>query len=296
MFEADFENRDSLFGFIFGKNKEWALSLYNALNGSEYADTSSITLRAVSDAVCIGMKNDVSFLVSTTVSLYDDKSYNPNIPMRFFLYLGELYSKYIEYDYNLESSSLQMFPSPRCICFYNGDEEKDDRSELRLSSSFEDKKSDIEVAVTMINIKCGTNKDLLDRCQPLKDYSWLIDRINMNLKEMQEPEDAVDAALEEMPENFVVRKFLIANKVEVRKMCITEYNEARNLSLVKEEGCAEGRVEGRVEGRTEGTIKTLAEMIKKGRLTEAEAAEEAHMTISEFRESVRKYCSSEDKE
>ncbi len=292
MFEADFENRDSLFGFIFGKNKEWALSLYNALNGSEYADTSSITLRAVSDAVCIGMKNDVSFLVSTTVSLYDDKSYNPNIPMRFFLYLGELYSKYIEYDYNLESSSLQMFPSPRCICFYNGDEEKDDRSELRLSSSFEDKKSDIEVIVTMININYGRNKELLDRCQPLKEYSWFIDRVNIKQKELGDFEAAVDAALEEMPENFVVRKFLIANKAEVRKMCITEYNEARNLSLVKEEG----RAEGRVEGRTEGTIKTLAEMIKKGRLTEAEAAEEAHMTISEFRESVRKYCSSEDKE
>ena len=285
MFEADFENRDSLFGVIFGKNKEWALSLYNALNRSKYADTSSITLRAVSDAVCIGMKNDVSFLVSTTVSLYDDKSYNPNIPMRFFLYLGELYSKYIEYDYNLESSSLQMFPSPRCICFYRDDEKKDDRSELRLGSSFEEK-SDIEVAVTMINLKCGSNKDLLDRCQPLKDYSWLIDRMNMNLKEMQEPEDAVDAALEEMPENFVIRKFLIVNKAEVRKMCITEYNEARNLSLIKEEG----RAEGREEGREEGSIQTLAEMIKKGRLTEAEAAEVAHMTISEFGESVRKYC------
>ena len=138
----------------------------------------------------------------------------------------------------------------------------------------------------MINLKCGSNKDLLDRCQPLKDYSWLIDRMNMNLKEMQEPEDAVDAALEEMPENFVIRKFLIVNKAEVRKMCITEYNEARNLSLIKEEG----RAEGREEGREEGSIQTLAEMIKKGRLTEAEAAEVAHMTISEFGESVRKYC------
>lgn len=279
MFEADFKNRDSLFGFIFGKNKEWALSIYNALNGSEYTDTSSITLRSVSDAVYIGMKNDVSFLVSTAINLYDNKSYNPNIPMRFFLYQGELYSKCIEYVYNLESSSLQMFPAPRCICFYNGDEEKDDRSELRLSSSFEEK-SDIEVAVTMININYGRNKELLDRCQPLKEYSWLLDRINMNLKEMWEPEDAVDAVLEEMPENFVIRSFLMANNAEVKRMCITEYNEERTLSLVKE------------EGRAEGAIKTLAEMIKKGRLTEAEAAEEAHMTVAEFRENVRKYCPS----
>ncbi len=246
MFEADFENRKSPFGFIFGKNKEWALSIYNVLNGSEYTDTSSVTLRFLSDAVYIGMKNDVSFLVSTDINLYDNKSYNPNIPMRFFLYLGELYSKYIEYGYNLESSSLQMFPAPRCICFYDDDEEKNDGGGLCLSSSFAEK-SDIEVAVTMININYGRNKELLDRCQPLKEYTWLIDRINVNLKEMRKPEDAVDAALEEMPENFVIRKFIMANKAEVKRICITEYNEERALSLVKE------------EGRAEGVIKTLAD-------------------------------------
>ncbi len=278
------EYRDRLFKFIFGReeNKEWTLSLYNAVNGSNHTDASSITLTTVSDVVYMGMKNDVSFLVSGTMNLYEQqRTYNPNMPMRFLLYAGELYSKYIEqgnHKYNLYSSTLQLFPSPRCICFYNGDEEKDDRSELRLSSSFEDKKSDIEVIVTMININYGRNKELLDRCQPLKEYSWFIDRVNIKQKELGDFEAAVDAALEEMPENFVVRKFLIANKAEVRKMCITEYNEARNLSLVKE------------EGREEGSIQTLTEMIKKGRLTEAEAAEAAHMTISEFRESVRKYC------
>ena len=36
---------------------------------------------------------------------------------------------------------------------------------------------------------------------------------------------AVDSALEAMPEEFGLKKLLIANKAEVKQMCITEYNE-----------------------------------------------------------------------
>lgn len=36
--------KDRLFNFIFGReeNKEWTLSLYNAVNGSDYTDSSVI--------------------------------------------------------------------------------------------------------------------------------------------------------------------------------------------------------------------------------------------------------------
>ncbi len=284
MSQVQREYRDRLFKFIFGRedNKQWTLSLYNAVNGSDHTDASSITLTTVNDVIYMSMKNDVSFLVSGTMNLYEQqRTYNPNMPMRFFLYAGELYSKHVRQgkdNYNLYSSKLQMFPAPRCICFYNGSDNKDDRSRLLLSSCFEEK-GDIEVTVTMININYGRNKELLDRCQPLKEYSWLIDRINMYQKEMPELEDAVDAALEEMPEDFVIRDFLMANKAEVKKMCITEYDEERTLSLIKE------------EGRAEGTIKTLSGMVYDGLISEEKAAERAGMTVDEFRENVRKYCS-----
>ena len=40
---ANREYRDRLFKFIFGnlQNKEWTLSLYNAINGSHYIDVRS---------------------------------------------------------------------------------------------------------------------------------------------------------------------------------------------------------------------------------------------------------------
>ena len=42
--------------------------------------------------------------------------------------------------------------------------------------------------------------------------------------------------------------------------------------------------EGKAEGIEEGIIRTLIGLIKKGLLTVAQAAEEAHMTVPEFEE------------
>ncbi|MGN0435573.1 MAG: hypothetical protein ACI4D8_02965 [Wujia sp.] len=51
----------------------------------------------ISDAVYIKMKNDVAYLISNTIALYEQQStINPNMPVRGFMYYGELYSKYIE--------------------------------------------------------------------------------------------------------------------------------------------------------------------------------------------------------
>ena len=59
----------------------------------------------------------------------------------------------------------------------------------------------------MININHEQNKDLLDACEPLKEYSWLMQEIRSNRKIM-EIEDAVDKALADYAKEFVVRSFL----------------------------------------------------------------------------------------
>ena len=99
---------------------------------------------------------------------------------------------------------------------------------------------------------------------------------------MNNLEAAIDAAISEMPEEFTIRPFLLSNKAEVKRMCITEYNEARVRAEDREEGREEGRIEGRMEGRMEGRIETLAWLVRKGKLNEKEAAEEAGMPLSEF--------------
>ena len=284
------EYKDRLFKFIFGnpENKEWTLSLYNAVNGSSYTNPDDIKLTTLENVVYMNMKNDVSFLIADTMSFYEQQSsFNPNMPMRFFVYAGMVYSRYIEtsQEYRKYSSKQQKAPTPKCICFYNGTSEKDDKTILKLSDSF-DSESDIEVVVTMINVNYGHNKELMEACKPLEEYAFFIDRVRMYQKDSDNLEEAIDKAVEDLPDNSMIKQFLMINKAEVKRMCITEYDEERTLNETREEGReegrAEGREEGRAEGREEGALQTLIKLVTKGILTLSQAAEEADMTVAEF--------------
>ena len=186
----------------------------------------------------MNMKNDVSFLVANTMNLYEQQSsFNPNMPMRFLIYAGMVYSKYIEQneDYHQYSSVLQKAPAPKCVCFYNGTSEKDERTTLHLRDAFSSD-ADIDVHVTMLNINYGKNKKLLDSCAPLREYAWFVGKIREKQNEMNNLEAAIDAAISEMPEEFAIRAFLLSNKAEVKRMCITEYNEEKAMRQFQEEG------------------------------------------------------------
>ena len=67
------QHKDRVFKFIFGRNKAWALSLYNAINGSNYTDPEAIEFNTIEDIIYIGMHNDVSFhnLHLILICLYD---------------------------------------------------------------------------------------------------------------------------------------------------------------------------------------------------------------------------------
>ena len=284
--EANREYRDRLFKFIFGnpRNRAWTLSLYNAVNGTAYTDAESIRLTTIEDAVYMNMKNDVSFLVANIMSFYEQQStFNPNMPMRFLIYAGMVYAKYIEQtdSYHPYSASQQKAPTPRCICFYNGKQDKEDKTVLRLKDAFNEE-ADIEVKVTMLNINYGRNRVLMDLCQPLKEYAWFVANVNERQKEMNDLEAAVDAAIDRMPGEYQIKAFLIENRAEVKRMCITEYNEVKTLADERmeghEEGLAEGREEGRIEGRAEGESRLAALILK---LSEVGRGEDAFKAASD---------------
>ena len=131
--------KDRLFKYIFGReeNKRWTLSLYNAMNGSDYQDPSDIELNTLEDFIYMGMKNDVSFILNDYVSLYEQQStYNPNMPIRSLIYTGQLYDKYIKQN-NLKmfGTKIIRLPIPKLVVFYNGASDKEDEI-LKLSDAF----------------------------------------------------------------------------------------------------------------------------------------------------------------
>ena len=66
-------HKDRLFCTIFGteKYKKYALSLYNAVNGSDYNNLSDLEIITLENAVYIKMKNDVAYLISGDMALYE---------------------------------------------------------------------------------------------------------------------------------------------------------------------------------------------------------------------------------
>ena len=78
------EYRDRLFKAIFGRDtpqsKKWRLELYNALNNSNYTDPDALELNTIENVIYLTMRNDISFLVDSQMTLYEQQStYNPNM-------------------------------------------------------------------------------------------------------------------------------------------------------------------------------------------------------------------------
>ena len=263
--EINREHKDRVFKFVFGnaEKKAWALSLYNAVNGSDYKDPEEIRFNTIEDAVYMNMKNDVSFIISNEMNLWEHQStFNPNMPMRFLEYACRLYEKYMKTSgYYGQSRKLQMLPRPHCLCFYNGTEEQPERKVLRLSEAFGGE-GDIEVRVTMLNVNYGKNQALLDACGPLREYAWLVEKVRQNQKVANNIEAAVDAAVDEMPDSFELKVFLVANRAEVKMMFLTQYDEKKTLEMERKEGREEGKAEGLAEGEAKGKAEGKAEVLK----------------------------------
>ena len=120
---------------------------------------------------------------------------------------------------------------------YNGMDEQLAFMQLKLSDSFihPDSSGDFEWTANMINLNDGKNDDLLNHCQPLKEYMILINEIRKNSKNMGF-EDAVDTAVTYCIEHNVLKLFLLKHRAEVKDVCITEYNEKSFVDGIRAEG------------------------------------------------------------
>ena len=134
----------------------------------------------------------------------------------------------------------------------------------------------------MININYGKNRELMAVCRPLSDYAWFIAEIR-RCNETMSIETAVDNALDHMPEDSVLKKFLIANKAEVKQMCITEYNEAETMGQFREEG--------RGEGDLLRLIRTIYKKMLKGKTNDeiADEVEENITLIEQIKKAIIEY-------
>ena len=236
--------KDTIFRMLFSDRKN-LLSLYNAISGAHYDNPEMLEIVTLENAIYMGMKNDLAFIIDTDLFLYEHQStYNPNMPLRDLFYISSEYQKLVDKK-SLYSSILQKIPAPQFIVFYNGTEKRKDSWVNHLSEAFENLPGNpkLELEVLTININEGHNEELMEHCQTLKEYAKYVNCVRKYAREL-ELNEAVKLAVDECIRNNILSEFLRANKSEVISMSIFEYDkeeEERKLRKAEyEAGVADG--------------------------------------------------------
>ena len=273
--ESFFVNRqykDSLFRLLF-KDKKNLLSLYNALNHSSYDNPEDLEIRTIENAIYMGMKNDISFVLDNYIYLYEHQSQdNPNMPLRYLLYISAQIRGMVDNN-DLHRRNIVRIPIPRFIVFYNGTDKRPDYYELKLSDAYEvpDPQPSLELKAQIYNINIGHNAELLETCRILKDYSTYVDMVRRYAKDYP-IEIAVDKSIEECIQSDILRDFLIKHKQEAREMSIFEYDYNGHMQVIREEGKEDGVTDGLVLAKKimklSAAGKTIEEIAKECEVTE----------------------------
>ena len=272
---ANRKYKDTVFRKLFSDRKN-LLSLYNAINGTAYIDETQLEIVTLENAIYMGMKNDLAFIINTNLFLYEHQStYNPNMPLRDLFYISSEYQKLIDWKH-LYKSARMIIPAPNFIVFYNGTTEKEDCWIDYLSESYENFSGEpnLELRVITFNVNEGHNKELMEQCQTLKEYAQYVAKVRRYSEEM-ELNEAVERAVDESIQENILREFLQKNRAEVIGMSIFEYHEDQEEEIRKME-----YRDGRKDERREIAI-SLAE--------DGESVERIAKVLHESEETIQRW-------
>ena len=289
------ESQIVIFSCMLFSDRKNLLSLYNAVNQRDYKNPEDLEIITLENAIYMGMKNDLAFIMDTNLYLYEHQStYNPNMPLRDLFYICSEYQKLVDKK-SLFSSTLQKIPAPNFIEFYNGSTVIADCTELRLSSAFEYLTGEpkLELIVTVLNVNEGHNADLMQHCSMLKEYAQYVARVRHYTSDMP-LNQAVKRAVDECIREGILAEFLARNRNEVINMSIFEYDKELEEKKLRKAEFEAGREAGLTEGKTLGyesaALEIAKRMLQSNKFSLDEIANFSGLSIDE----IKKLCT--DKE
>ena len=203
------------------------------------------------------------------------------MPLRGLFYFAQQYEGLLGVeDADVYGKKRLSLPTPEYIIFYNGKDIAEDRRTLYLSDSFSMGRGSgcLECSCEMLNINRGHNKELMNKCRRLWEYSEFVSEVEEQLKAGLSRDEAIQSAIDHCIEQGILTDILKSEKSEVLHMIfLTEYDEKKHLRHTFEEG----KEEGRIEGREDKLLELIQKKRAKGRSVEtiAEELEEDVETI-----------------
>ncbi len=120
----------------------------------------------------------------------------------------------------------------------------------------------LELKVVFLNINSGYNESLKESCRILREYTLFVEKVRHKITEDDTTtETAIEESIQECIKENILRDFLTANRKEVTKMSIFEYDEEKELKLLREAEFQAGLEQGMERGLEQGR-KAMEEQLK----------------------------------
>lgn len=238
------EYKSDVFSMLM-EDKNNALAVYNVLNGTNLTNPDEVEIQTLDKGVSLTVRNDAAFVVDAALSVYEHQStVCPNMPVRNLIYYTTIVSEYLKKK-NIFGRKLVKIPVPKFVVFYNGDEDQPSEYEMKLSDAYEKKvdNPELELVCKVYNINFGKNKDILDRCQILREYMTFVDYVRFFHKEQNFGDlfIAINRAIDRCISEGVLKDFLQENRAEVIKVTQLDYTFDRQVMLEREDAREEER-------------------------------------------------------
>ena len=259
--------RDSLFRKYF-EHPDKLAALHELLTGIPTAEQ-NVEIKTLKSVLFNRLKNDISFKVGDRfIVLFEHQStINPNMPARMLLYSAMLYRKMLSKE-SIYSKKLIPLPAPEFYVLYNGKDPWKDNSKLYLSSAFAENQHNLELVVTVRNIRYNKDNELLQKYKPLHDYSFFVYDVEKRVASGDSLANAIRSATDYCINHNIMRDYLSANYEEVFEMMSLKWNEKDAKKYwqkeAREEGHAAGLVEGRAQGLSQGHAQGLSQGLSQG--------------------------------
>lgn len=248
--------KDSVFVDLFSedeKARENFLSLYNALHDTHLNSIEKLQNIRLDQVLYMTFYNDVSYLVEDKIVLLAEhqSTINENMPIRCLEYVVRLYEQL--YDAKEKySRQLLKIPTPEFYVFYNGVEPLPQEYMLKLSDAFLHKieSPSLELCVNVININTEKRHSLLEKCQPIHEYSLFVDTIRRY--KAHDPVSGFQKAIAYCIQHNILKDYLQRKTKEVINMLLAEYDYATDIAVQREEAGRIAFAQGMERGMERG--------------------------------------------
>jgi len=258
-------SKDSVFCDLF-EQPEYLLQMYAALHPEDdITSVTDITLVTLDHKLLQAQYNDLGFIVGNRLMILVEaqSTWTVNILIRFLMYLGETYQRYIRNnDISVYSTRKAQVPTPELYVIYPGDR-GDKPDEISLAQDV----FGIDPENAFVNVKAkiiydGQQGDIINQ------YIVFCRVFDEQIKLHGRTKKAVDETIRICKNRDVLKDYLA--REEVTSIMFGYFDYEYELEHLRQ------------EERAEGALRTLVNLVKQGLLSPENAAKQANMTVAEF--------------